>query len=224
MPATQRPFDAGTRRGEKSLREIGEEFRHARIQLGWSQRVVAAAARIDRADYSRIEAGKLTAVSHLRLCQIGAVLGLNLSTRAFPGGSPIRDAGSARRIQKILDEIGPPLWYRLEVPLPTNGDRPELRAWDVMLYGAGERTAIEFEARLYDMQAQHRRHRLKRRDDPTDHFLLAVADTKANRRVLAEFSDLLDDLPRLRTNTVLKLLRAGRHPPTGFILLGAPQP
>jgi hypothetical protein len=46
-----------------------------------------------------------------------------------------------------------------------------------------------------------------------------VADTKHNRRVLAEFADLLADLPRLRTANALAALRAGRHPGTGHILL-----
>jgi hypothetical protein len=36
----------------------------------------------------------------------------------------------------------PPLWFRVEVPLPIVGDRPERRAWDAMIYGGGARTAI----------------------------------------------------------------------------------
>ncbi|MEO6349652.1 MAG: hypothetical protein ABIP53_03285 [Candidatus Limnocylindrales bacterium] len=68
------------------------------------------------------------------------------------------------------------------------------------------------------MQATTRRHNEKRRDDPIDHFLLVVADTRHNRRVMAEFASLLGDLPRLRTATVLQLLQDGKHPPTGWIL------
>jgi len=90
-----------------------------------------------------------------------------------------------------------------------------------MIYGHGERTGVEFERRLYDIQAQLRRYNLKRRDDPVGHFLLVIANTRANRRVANEFSDLLTDLPRHRTATILGMLRAGQHPPTGLILLDA---
>jgi hypothetical protein len=120
--------------------------------------------------------------------------------------------------------VGRPLGSRADVPLPAAGDHFEQRAWDLLISGAGERTAVEFEARLYDLQSQLRRMRLKWRDDPVDHLLIVVADTRGNRRVLAEFADLLSDVPSLRTDTVLKLLRSGRHPPTGLILLSAPIP
>jgi hypothetical protein len=64
-----------------------------------------------------------------------------------------------------------------------------------------------------------RRISLKLRDDPVDHILLVLADTKANRRGLSEHPALVPGLPRLRTATVLKLLREGRHPPSGLILI-----
>jgi hypothetical protein len=120
--------------------------------------------------------------------------------------------------------VGPPLTYRTEVVLPQRSDYPEQRSWDLMLFGHSERTGIEFERRLYDLQAQKRRYALKRRDDPVDHFLLVVADSPGNRRVLGEFPELLTDLPRLGTAEVLATLRAGQHPPTGVILLDAPVP
>ena len=83
----------------------------------------------------------------------------------------------------------------------------------------GGRTAIELEMRLRDLQAMRRRHELKRRDDPTEQFLLLVADTGHNRRVLAEYADLFGDLPRLRPSVVRKALERGRHPPTGMLLV-----
>jgi transcriptional regulator with XRE-family HTH domain len=148
MASRETPFDAGTRCADRWRREIGEEFRHARVRLGLSQREVAAAARVDRADYSRIERGKLARLSIETACRIGAVLGLDVSVRAYPGGRSIRDGGQAPRLQKFLECIGDPLRFRLEMPLPARGDRPEQRAWDVMLFGHNERTAVEFEARL----------------------------------------------------------------------------
>jgi hypothetical protein len=81
------------------------------------------------------------------------------------------------------------------------------------------RTAIELEMRLRDIQAVRRRIDLKRRDDPTEHFLLLVADTRTNRRILSEFDRLFADLPRLRPTAVKAALQAGRHPGTGIVLV-----
>ncbi len=223
MPPLERPHDRGSRRATEALANLGKEFRTARLALGLSQREVAAAARIDRADYSRIEGGKLARVPVVVIYRVGAVLGLDIAATAFPGGRPIRDAGQAPRMQALLGCVGRPLTYRTEVPLPRHPDRPELRAWDAVIYGLGERTAVEHEHRLYDIQAQTRRHKLKLRDDPVEHFLLVVADTRLNRRVLAEYADLLVDLPLLRTSRVLATLRAGQHPPTGTVLIKAPR-
>jgi hypothetical protein len=91
-----------------------------------------------------------------------------------------------------------------------------------MILGLGLRTAIELEMRLRDAQALERRLALKRQDDPTDRFVLVIADTRTNRRILREPRDLFADLPRLRPSGVLRALAAGRHPPTGLMLLQAP--
>lgn len=88
-----------------------------------------------------------------------------------------------------------------------------------MLFGLGMRTAIELEMRLRDVQALRRRIDLKRRDDPTERFILVIADTRANRRVLAEFGSLFEDLPRLRPSDVRAALSRGEHPPTGLLLI-----
>ena len=103
--------------------------------------------------------------------------------------------------------------------MPRTSDHPELRAWDAMLFGAGERTAIELETRLRDVQAMRRRVDLKRRDDPTDGFLLLIADTRNNRLVLREFAVLFEDLPRLRPSVVRTALASGRHPHSGLVLV-----
>ena len=219
MPVVQRLYDKGVRRSSKAMIDIGEEFRHARLRLGLSQRAVAEAARIDRADYSRIEAGKLTRLALVVAYRTGAVLGLDLSLRAYPGGWTLRDAGQAKREQVLIAAVGQPLRWQTEVPITRDGGRYDLRGWDLVIGGHSERTSFEFEVKLYDMQAQLRRWNLKRRDDPVDHFVVVVADTRANRRVIAEFADLLADLPRHRTATLLATLRRGEHPPTGMIVL-----
>ncbi len=187
--------------------------------MGLSQRAVAAAAHMSRPAYGRIERAELVTVGILVAARIAAILGLDLFVALYPGPRGLRDEASARLIKRVIAEIGGPLTYRTEVTLPKRTDVPEQRSWDLMTFGLGERTGFEFETRLYDAQAQIRRHNLKRRDDPPNHFLMVVADTRHNREVVRTYIDLFAELPRLRTANVLKMLRAGQHPPTGLILL-----
>lgn len=198
---------------------MGGEFRDKRMELGLSQQRVADAARMARSTYSRVERGKRPSLTLLAATRVAAVLGLELAIKCYPGGDPIRDAASAAKIKIVCGKIGPPLRWQTEVALPQHGQWREQRRWDLVLTGHGKRTAMEFEQRLQDVQAQHGRWNLKRRDDQIDSFVLAVADTHANRTVLRLYADLFADLPRLRTATVLAMLRAGEHPPTGLILL-----
>ncbi|MBI2782098.1 MAG: helix-turn-helix transcriptional regulator [Chloroflexi bacterium] len=219
MPAASRTLDRGIRLGQRALLAIGSEFETARRSIGVSQEHVATASRVSRPRYSRIENGKLSTLQVLEVARIASVLGLEPSFRLFPAGPPIRDAGQARRLGAFLANASGPLMARTEVPLPALPDRRELRAWDACLQSPGARTAIEFEMRLHDAQAVERRLGLKRRDDPVDHFILLIADTRTNRRVLAELPGLFADLPRLSKARVLATLRAGRHPGTGLVLV-----
>ncbi len=218
MRTVQRRFDRGTRVGERLLRELGLECRDARLTLGMSQLQVAVLCRIARSTYTRIEAGQLSSLSVVLAARVASVLGLRLSARAFPEAE-LRDAPQAGRLLRLLGHVAPPLTYRTEVPLIATADRRDFRAWDAMIRGRGERTAVELETRLYDAQAQTRKIRLKLRDDPPEHLLVVIADTRANRRTLGLYGDLFAGWPRLRTATVLATLRAGHHPPTGLILI-----
>jgi hypothetical protein len=173
---------------------------------------------MSRVHYGRIENGRTTQLTILELDRIASVLGLNPSIRIYPAGPAVRDAGQLLRLRAFLDHAQSPLSWRIEVPLPPRDDRIDTRAWDAMLYGANTRTAIELETRLRDIQALVRRIDLKRRDDPTDNFVLLVADTRANRRILAEFAGMFVDLPRLRPSAVHAALGSGSHPPTGVLL------
>lgn len=220
MGNVQRAFDGGSRRGRRILRNLGDEFREQRLALGLSQEVVAEAARITRARYSDIENAKIHGLSILEASRTSSVLGLDLSVRTYPVGAPLRDAGSAKRLHRILQHVRAPLRYRTEVPLLQRPDTAtEQRAWDAVLYGHGRRTAIELEMRVRDAQAMTRRHEMKRRDDPVDGFLLVLADTRTNRRIHAQFADLWPDFPLLRTSRVLAMLEAGEHPPSGTMFL-----
>ena len=168
----------------------------------------------------RLESGRLTSLSLWDASRLAAVVGLDLTVRLYPAGPPLRDHAHRRKLMPVLEYVALPLAWRTEVPLPQRPDQPrELRAWDAMILGQGERTGVELEMRLRDAQAVERRLAAKRRDDPPDHFLLLIADTRTNRTVLRDEPELFPDLPRLRLSKVLKALSEGRHPPTGLVLV-----
>ena len=219
MPTAERAIDAGTFRAESHVGDIGVEFRERRLGLAQSQEQVASSCHLSRGRYRLIERGKATNLTVLELDRIAAVLGLDPFIRLYPGGLPVRDAGQSGRLIAFLADVRAPLSHLAEVPLPRAAGRPDQRAWDAMLYGSGRRTAIELEMRLRDVQALRRRIDLKRRDDPTDGFLLLILGSRANRRILAEFEALFADLPVLRRSKVRAQLLAGEHPPTGIVLI-----
>jgi transcriptional regulator with XRE-family HTH domain len=219
MPTVVRLAALGRRKATRQLAQIGEDLRNRRLELGLSQREVAQAAGKGRSRLTRVEAGSVETLGILELAQFATALGLDSVVRLYPGGIPLRDAGQARRLAMLLGWVRNPLAARIEVGLPAVPDHSEQRAWDAVLFGSGERTSIEVEMQLRDVQAMRRRHDLKRRDDPTEHFLLAIAGSRHNRRVVAELPELFADLPRLRFNAVRAALQAGCHPPTGMLFV-----
>ena len=219
MATVDRSLARAARTFGRQATELGEEFRERRLASNLSQNEVASSARMARNRYGRIENGRCPYMTLAELNSIAAVLGLALSIRVYPAGLALRDAGHARKLTGFLDWVAPPLTYRTEVPLPIVEGREERRAWDSMLFVDQRRCAVELEMRLRDVQAVLRRMDLKRRDDPTESFILLVADTRRNRRVLAEFDGLFRDLPRLRPTDVRVTLTGGRLPPTGVLLV-----
>lgn len=219
MATAERLHERGDRRGRRALAALAEEIRDRRIELGLSQASVASAARLSRPRYTKVEAAKVESLSILEGARIASVLGLDLSVKIYPGGDPLRDAASVARLEALAGRIARPLRFRTEVPLPARGDYPEQRAWDAEVRGAGMRTTFELEMRIRDAQAVERRITLKRRDDPPDRFVLLIAATRHNRRVIADHPRFFADLPRLRPSTVFRALEAGRHPPSGLILV-----
>ena len=220
MPPVDRRVDQGTRRAERLAQNLSDEFRHKRIAIGLTQVDVARSALVSRATYQRVERGGMLRVSLLDASRIAAVLGLDLSVRAYPGATPLRDVASLTRLARVLSHVSRPLTYGTEVPLPQAAGRSsEQRAWDAVVYGLGRRTSFEMEMRLTDAQALERRLELKRRDDPVDSFVLLVANSRHNQRVLAEQPRLFPDLTRLSFGELTRLLRSGQHPPNSLVIV-----
>ena len=215
-----RALARGTRRGERALVEFRDLVREGRIGAGLSQAALGKAVGMSGAQISRIQRGKLPSLSVVDASRIASVLGMDLRLAVYPAGAPLRDAAHTERVRRLLQHVRSPLRYRVDEPLPRRPDQPtELRAWDAVVYGHGRRTGVEVEIRVRDVQALIRRNAMKRRDDPMDGFLLVLADTHNNRRVLRENLSLFPDLPRLRRNRVLASLMAGEHPPSGIIMI-----
>src|ERR1035437_1868368 len=90
MVVKDRAVDIGTRRGASIVLELGRELRMARVDHGLSQQSLAAAARTSRSQVGRIEDGQAARVSVLEIARLLAVVGLELSARAYPAGPPIK--------------------------------------------------------------------------------------------------------------------------------------
>jgi transcriptional regulator with XRE-family HTH domain len=219
MATAEKVQQRGIRKGQRLLRVLADEFRTQRTALGLSQATVATAAGLSRSRYTRIEGGSVLTLSILEAARLASVLGLDLAARAYPGGGPLRDGAHAMRLDAFGRRVHSPLRFRTEVALVPRGGTDDQRGWDGEIRGAGERTTVELEMRLVDAQAVERRIALKLRDDPPDHFLLLVADTRHNRRVLADHPRLFAGLRRLRPSTVFRALEAGQHPPSGILLV-----
>lgn len=170
--------------------ELGREVREARIAAGLSQQTLARAAGLSHPTISRIERGRAGSVPIARLARLLSLVGLDLTARAYPRSDALRDAAHERLLGQFLAYVGPPLTWRREVPLPARGDP---RAWDALIAGSGESTAVEAETRVVDAQALQRRLQIKLRDGGAARLILLVADTRTNRAAIREAAFALAD-------------------------------
>ena len=220
MPSLERLRQRGTNRGRKGIQALAEEFRQKRLAVGLSQSQVAGAAGIARSTYTRIETATLESLSVVVAARVAAVLGLDLSVRTYPGANPLRDAAHAARLDRVLMCVREPLGYGREVGLPRTAKNPfEQRAWDAQITGSDQRTTVELEVRATDAQALERRINLKRRDDPSEHFVLLLAATHHNRRILRENPTLFAGLRRITLRALTRTLARGEHPPDCLVLV-----
>jgi transcriptional regulator with XRE-family HTH domain len=211
MATRERPVDRGSRIAARALTRVGEEIRSARHQAGLSQAVLARAVGVHRSTIGRIECGEIPGVSMDLLARLCAVVGLDLSVRAYPRGEPVRDAAHVALLGRLRSRLPADLPWRTEVPFPIPGD---LRAWDAVVGVPGGAIAVGAETRLSDTQALARRLAQKRRDGGVERVILLVGGTASNRRALALVREALRvDYP-LDTREILAAL-ATRRPPAG---------
>ncbi|CAN5756453.1 hypothetical protein BH24CHL5_BH24CHL5_00330 [soil metagenome] len=190
-------------------RTVGREIRLARRGHGLSLKQVGQTVGISASELSRIERGLAEWAPLVGLAQLCAVVGLDLSARAYPGGSPIRDARHAALLNRLRTTLHPGLRWSTEVPLPNPADQ---RAWDAMISGDGWRYGTEAELNPIDGQALIRRLTLKRRDGGVDGVILLLSDTRQSRIFRREMADLLaTDFP-VSGGIALARLQAGAAP------------
>jgi transcriptional regulator with XRE-family HTH domain len=217
MATRERPVDRGSRIAARARISLGDEIHRARRYAGLSQAAVARAARVHRSTIGRIERGEIAGASMENFACLCAVVGLNLSVRAFPHGDPIRDAAHMALLGRLRSRLPAGLPWRIEVPFPIPGD---LRAWDAVIGGPAGAVAVEAETKLFDVQALARRLALKRRDGGLERVILLVGNSVSNRRALAVGREALRADYPLDTREILAALNAGDSPAgSGIVVL-----
>jgi transcriptional regulator with XRE-family HTH domain len=212
MPERERAADRGSRVAHRDLVTVGGDLRSARIMAGKTLQEVGRAVGMSYSSVGRIERAALPSATVLQLARIGAVVGLDVRVRAYPGPSPLQDAGQIALFDRFRARLSPNLRLRTEVPLQIEGDQ---RAWDAVIIGfepAADPLHAEGETRLYDAQAQSRRIALKARDSGVSIVLLVVADTPRNRAAVRAAGSMLTEAYPVRPRVALSALAAGRHP------------
>jgi transcriptional regulator with XRE-family HTH domain len=132
MSDRERAADRGSRLARMDLLTIGTDLRTARLMAGKTLRDVGRAAGMSYSQVGRVERAVLPSVTLRQLARIGAVVGLDVRVRAYPGPTPLRDAGQIALMDRLRAHLATTLTMRTEVPLPIDGD---LRAWDAVIAG-----------------------------------------------------------------------------------------
>ena len=212
MATRERAVDRGTDRGRQLVRQLGRELRVARQALGLSLRTVGAAAGVSATLVWRIEHGLAPSVGVVLLAQLFAIVGLDLTAKAYPGGSPLRDAPHSGLLAALRLRLHEMLRWGLEVPLPMPGDQ---RAWDAMVTGQGWRYGVEAETAPQDSQALGRRLELKLR-------VLLLPETRRSRAFLdAVDRGFLSAFP-VNPRLALQRLAAGQDPGGSSVIVLRP--
>ncbi|HEY7827468.1 MAG TPA: helix-turn-helix transcriptional regulator [Candidatus Limnocylindrales bacterium] len=216
MTSRERALDRANRRGAALVGDLGRQLREARMEHGLSQAFVGRAVGLSRSAVSRIERGTVPAVSVVNLARLMSVVGLELSARAYPSGSPLRDQGQVNVLGRLKGQLAVPLIWRAEVPVGGAGD---LRAWDLVISNGQDRVAVEAETRLTDLQAVQRRIALKSRDSGIGTVILLLAASRTNRNAVRLFHDAVMESFPVPGSEVLGDLRMGRLPSGSTVIL-----
>jgi len=185
---------------------IGGEIRAARVDRSLTLREVCRAVGVSASTGSRVERGVLEHVDVMLLARMCAVVGLELSMRAYPGGEPIRDGAHLGLLGDFRALLHPSVDWATEVPLPITGDA---RAWDGFARSGAWRYGVEAETAPHDGQATLRRLALKQRDGQVDGVLLVLRDTRQALAFLRQVEGVIGSAFPVRGARALELLGVG---------------
>jgi transcriptional regulator with XRE-family HTH domain len=187
---------------------IGREVMLARTNQALTIRAAARLAGVAPSTQQRVEAGD-PAVGVDTVCRVAAPIGLKVWGRAFPAGTPtLRDTGQLAIAEFIRTAAAPSMRVVLEHGLGHG------RAIDAVLLGVEEIIAVEIERLLADLQAQYRAADAKRQELAAGHqrpvrLVLAVEDTRHNRKVAAEHASIIRSMMPAGSREVMRAIRTG---------------
>ena len=188
--------------------DIGREVALARLNLGLTRRAAALLAGVSPSTYDRVEDGDI-GVSVDTMTRVAWALGLKVWAKAFPVRTPsLRDTGQLR-VAGTLRQLASAA-YRVVIEFGLGNGRSA----DMVLFGALEILHVEIERLLHDFQAQYRAAAHKRDELAAAHqrpvrLVIAVEDTRHNRRLFAEHEDLIRSMLPAGSREVLHALRTG---------------
>jgi transcriptional regulator with XRE-family HTH domain len=214
--AKQRAVDRGDAKGRGAIRSIGVEIRVARSRLGLSLARVSRECGLSLSELSRIERADAEWASVVTLARICAVVGLDLSVKAYPGGVPIRDARHNRQLTKLQAVLHSSLEWGVEVSLPNAGDQ---RAWDAVISTKRWLFGVECELNPLDRQALLRRLKLKEHDGGVDGVVLLLPDTRQSRIFRREFAETLRAEFPTSSAEAVRALASGERPASSVVIV-----
>ena len=215
MPIRTSRVDEAARRARNHVDEVLRSLIAARLNAGLSQTRVAAALGVSRSLLCAWEARRIVPTP-IQLYQWGAVVGLDLSIRAFPGGSPLRDAGQLRLLERFHALIGDAWTWRTEVPV--SADPRDRRAFDSVLSRDVRQVAVEAVSRIVDAQGQVRPIMLKEEAAEIDCIVLVVPGSRANRLAVALARPTLEPAFPGDRRATLAALRTGEVPSANALI------
>jgi hypothetical protein len=154
--------------------------------------------------------------SPVQLGRWAAVVGMDVGLRAFPAGSPMRDAGQLRLLDRFRRLIGDAWTWRTEVPV--SADHRDRRAIDAVLARERVRVGIEAVTRLVDAQGQARPILLKQEASGIGVFVLVLADSRLKRGAVAYGAPTLSPTFPCPPRSALAALRDGQPPTANAIV------
>ncbi len=192
------------------------ELRDERQTANVSQRALAGELAWHQSELNRLERFDFPNVPLVRLSEMAAVLGLELSVRLHRAGDPIRDRASQALIAGFLTVVSGAYRVTREALLPA-GDQ---RSWDILLRLGAGLVGVEALTRVRDIQAVVRHVRLRERDGGVDHVLLVLSDSVHNRAILSQLIEALGPRFMAPRRDIIAALKAGRLiPGSGVILM-----